>query len=64
MSDDVVDFLKKSRELLDYCSRMEMATKYRTDAFNYGEYRFLLHAAVKEVCSKEEVLKIYSQGLR
>jgi len=64
LSNDILEFFKMSRELLDYCSSMEMATKYKPKEFNYSEYRYLLHNTVKEIVKKEDVPKIYNNELR
>lgn len=64
LSNDILEFLKMSRELLDYCSCMEMATKYKPREFNYSEYRHLLHNTVKEIVKKEDVDKVYNHEIR
>ncbi len=61
LSNDTLRFLKMSRELLDYCSCMEMATKYKPKVFNYNEYRYLLQNVIKEIGTREDVLKIYDK---
>lgn len=63
MSDGVIEFLKKSRELLDYCSSMDLTIRYQPKGFNYGEYRYLLQETAKELCNEAEILKVYNQGL-
>ncbi len=61
LSNDTLRFLKMSRELLDYCSCMEMATKYKPKEFNYSEYRYLLQNVIKEIGIREDVLKMYDK---
>lgn len=63
LSNDTIEFLKMSRELLDYCSSMEMATKYKPKEFNYNEYRYLLQNVIKEIGTNEDVLKVYNTKL-
>ena len=63
MIDEVIEFLKKSKELLDYCHSMDITIRYHPRGFNYSEYRYLLQEVVKELCNEREILKIYNQGL-
>lgn len=59
LRNDILEFFKMSRELLDYCSSMEMVTKYKPKEFNYNEYRYLLQNVIKEIETREDVLKVY-----
>lgn len=60
---DILEFLKKSKDLLEYCSCMDMAIRYQPKGFNYSEYRYLLKNAVNELCNEEDRLKIYNNGI-
>lgn len=63
LSQETIEFFKKSRELIDYSHSMEMATNYKPKEFNYSHYGLLLIKALKELGNEEEIKKIYPNGL-
>lgn len=63
LSEETIEFFKKTRELIDHTQSMAMATNYKIKAFNYSHYGKLLTKALKEVGDEEEVKKVYPNGL-
>ncbi|WP_300382684.1 hypothetical protein [Clostridium sp.] len=63
MSEETIEFFKRSRELIDYSHSMQMATNYKSKGFNYGHYGALLMKALKEMGNEDEIKRIYPKGL-
>ena len=63
MSDEIIEFFKRSRELIDYSHSMEMATNYKPKEFNYSSYGALLIKALKEMGNEDEIKRVYPNGL-
>ncbi|ATD55423.1 hypothetical protein [Clostridium chauvoei] len=63
LSKEVIEFFKKSRELIDHSHSMEMATNYKKDKFNYALYGILLQQALKEIGNEDEFKQVYSNGI-
>ena len=63
MSNETIEFFKRSRQLIEYAHSMEMATNYKPKEFNYSSYGTLLIKALKEMGSEDEIKRIYPNGL-
>lgn len=63
LSEDCIEFFKRSNELVDHSHSMEMATNYKANKFNYNYYSILLMNVLKEIATDEEIKKIYPRGI-